>query len=67
MITFKNGKSSLLAVVLAIITATILFEVDPKVYQIEETAIYVQNSEFIFDYLTDPRHITGVSFSNIVV
>ena len=27
---FKNGKSSLLAVVLAIVAATIIFEVDPK-------------------------------------
>ena len=60
MIGFNNGKSSIFAAFLAILTSFSFLEVDPELFQIEESAIFNQNSKFVFDYLTDSHHIPEV-------
>ena len=60
MIGFNNGKSSIFAAFLAILTFFSFLEVDPKLFQIEESAIFNQHSKFVFDYLTDSQHIPEV-------
>ena len=60
MIGFNNGKSSIFAAFLAILISFSFLEVDPELFQIEESAIFNQNSKFVFDYLTDSQHIPEV-------
>jgi hypothetical protein len=60
MIGFNNGKSSIFAAFLAILTSFSFLEVDPELFQIEESAIFTQKSKFVFDYLTDSHHIPEV-------
>ena len=60
MIPFNNGKSSIIAAFLAIITSFNFVEVDPELYQIEESAIFSQDSKFVFNYLIDSQHIPEV-------
>ena len=65
MIGFNNGKSSIFAAFLAILTSFSFLEVDPELFQIEESAIFTQKSKFVFDYLTDSHHIPEVhTYSN---
>ena len=57
MIGFNNGKFAAFS---AILTSFSFIEVDPELFQIEESAIFNQNSKFVFDYLTDSHHIPEV-------
>ena len=61
MIGFNNGKSSIFAAVLAILTSFHFLEVDPELFQIEESAVFNQNIKFVFDFLADSHHIPEVS------
>ena len=60
MIGFNNGKSSIFAAFLAILTSFHFLELDPELFQIEESAVFNQNIKFVFDYLTDSHHIPEV-------
>ena len=60
IMAFNNGKSSFLAAILAVLISLIFVEVDPELYQIKETAIFTQDSKFVFEYLTDSTHISAV-------
>jgi len=62
---FDNGKSSFLAAILAVLMSLIFVEVDPALYQVKETAIFTQDSKFVFEYLTDSRHISTVCKTHI--
>ena len=66
MIGFNNGKSSIFVAFLAILTSFSFLEVDPKLFQIEESAIFTQRSKFVFDYLTDSQHIPEVFETKLI-
>ena len=57
---FNNGKTSFLAAILAFLAACNFSEVDPESFYTEETAVYLQKSHHLFDYLTDSQHIPEV-------
>ena len=66
MIGFNNGKSSIFAAFLAILTSFHFLEVDPELFQIEESAVFNQNIKFVFDYLADSHHIPEVYETKLI-
>merc|ERR1712018_953203 len=54
---FSGGKSSVAAAVLAILTSLHFMEVDPQQWKAEESAVFLQSSHFLFQYLTDPINV----------
>ena len=57
---FSGGKSSVAAAVLAILTSLHFMEVDPQQWKAEESAVFLQSSHFLFQYLTDPINVPEV-------
>ena len=59
---FSGGKSSIVAAVLAILASLHFMEADPQQWKVEESAVFLQSSHFLFQYLTDPTKIPEVRF-----
>jgi hypothetical protein len=55
-----EGKSTKLAVILAILMALGYSEVDPETWKAEESAMFAQTSSQLFDYVTNPDNIPEV-------
>ena len=52
---FNNGKSSIFAVIFAVLLTLFNLEMEPEITEMEAT--YLGNSKFLFDYLTNLRNI----------
>ena len=57
---FSGGKSSIAAAFLAILASLHFMEVDPQQWKAEESAVFIQSSHFLFQYLTDPINVPQV-------
>lgn len=57
---FNGGKSSIAAAFLAILASLHFMEVDPQQWKAEESAVFIQPSHFLFQYLTDPINVPEV-------
>ena len=59
---FSGGKSSIVAAFLAVLASLHFMEADPQQWKAEESAVFLQSSHFLFQYLTDPAKIPEVRF-----
>ena len=64
---FNNGKTSVFAVILAFLAASNFLEVDPIYLKVEETGVYLQKSDYLFEYLTDSQHVPEVCIQALLL
>ena len=58
---FNGGYSTFFATITAIFASLYIWEVDPKAYEVEQSAIYTQTQHALFDYITNPNNIPQVN------
>ena len=58
---FSGGYSTVISTIAAIFAVLYIAEVDPEEYKAEESAVFTQSPEELFDYLTNADHVPQVS------
>ena len=58
---FSGGYTTLISSIAAIFAVLYIAEVDPEEYKAEESAVFTQSPEELFDYLTNADHVPQVS------
>ena len=58
---FSGGYSTLISTIAAIFAVLYIAEVDPEEFKAEESAVFTQSPEELFDHLTNADHVPQVS------